>query len=124
MIEFTEVVVALHSKNVVHGDLRPKNVMITKEGKLYLLDFGNLSINYGQDQSFCTTKLYIPFYCPPEGVIDYDDDQNSSEKNPKFDVWSLGVIMFELFRGVAVKSKIKLGLRFSSISTLKSVSAL
>ena len=96
MIYLTQIVVNLHERHIVHRDLKPENVMITPEGKVVLLDFGIARINEGL-KGTTNNEKYSPAYGPPEALIDVGTEEVIFLITDKFDVWSLGVIMLELF---------------------------
>jgi len=106
LIELCKICVSLHSKKIVHRDLKPKNVMVIpveldgkKTNKLVLIDFGIARINEG-DCGFTSNQKYTPIYCPPEGRKDEGDENKTVYKiTPKFDVWSFGCMMIQLFTG-------------------------
>eukprot|EP00659_Diplonema_papillatum_P016861 gene16861-25855_t len=80
----------LHELNVLHRDLKTANVFVTADNTLKIADFG---ISRSLTRTQCaTTMVGTPFYMAPEVVnLDVVDGYNA-----KSDVWSLGVIMYEL----------------------------
>jgi len=82
-----------HSQGIVHRDLKPQNIMIEKKSKrTVVMDFG---IAMGGSLSSLTqtgTLLGTPDYIPPEQVRGEGID-------PRSDIYSLGVIMYEMFTG-------------------------
>ncbi|WKY01168.1 hypothetical protein Q1695_015291 [Nippostrongylus brasiliensis] len=87
----TEVVCALkhiHSKSVVYRDLKPENLLLSKEGHVKLTDFGLAKVLKGKTYTICGTAEYIA----PEVFL---------RKGYGVDVdwWSLGVLIFELLNG-------------------------
>ena len=86
----------LHSNGVIHCDLKPANVLTTKDGHVCLTDFGVsksiLASSNHQQPSPEQEALGSPFYMAPE-VIQL---QGVSEKS---DIWSLGILVFELLTG-------------------------
>ena len=79
----------LHSLNppVLHRDLKPENVLISED--LYkIADFGWSNVNDDSRNTFCGT----PDYLAPEMI-------RGDGHNDRLDVWTIGVLMFELLHG-------------------------
>ena len=72
---------------VIHRDLKPGNVFLTKDGSVKLGDFG-LCRSLG-DQSQAATNVGTPLYMPPEILA-------KQQYTEKADVWSLGCVIYEL----------------------------
>ncbi|MGD9367013.1 MAG: serine/threonine-protein kinase [Desulfobacteraceae bacterium] len=83
-----------HQKGIVHRDVKPSNLMITDTNQVKLTDFG---IAHFEDASItlqtCSGDILgTPAYMPPEQVAGQDVDGRS-------DLYSLGVILYELIVG-------------------------
>ena len=81
-----------HRIGIVHRDLKPQNIMIDEQGKAIIMDFG---IAHSVETSGATQEGMIigtPDYMPPEQVSGKNVDGRS-------DIYSLGVILFELLTG-------------------------
>ena len=88
-----EVATALavaHRKGVIHGDVKPANILITEEGRVKLTDFGmaRLASHDGKD----TPLLGTPAYWCPEQIVGKPQDARS-------DIFSLGVVLYEMVTG-------------------------
>ena len=91
-----DALAAAHAQSVVHRDVKPNNVMIARDGSVRLLDFG-LARGAGIDLTTLTrtgTILGTPGYMSPEQFDAHGVDERS-------DVYSLGVVMFEVLTGTA-----------------------
>ncbi len=79
-----------HSKNVIHRDVKPGNIMINNQGRTILTDFGLalLSDVGTQGQIFGS-----PYYIAPEQAI------SSGNVVPQTDLYALGVTLFEMLTG-------------------------
>jgi len=71
--------------SIVHRDISPSNIMMTREGAVKLIDFG-IAVRSGTHESALTGK---PAYMAPEMVIELRADHRS-------DLFSLGVVLFEM----------------------------
>ncbi len=80
-----------HSRGVIHRDIKPSNVMIDVDGRPYLTDFG-LALNVSRGT--VGEVIGTPHYVAPEQA------QNSADAVPQSDLYSLGVMLFEMFTGV------------------------
>ena len=80
---------------MVHRDLKPENIMITRSGSAMLLDFGIAKATERIDSlvTVANTMIGTPGYIAPEQATD------SSAVNPSADVFSLGIILFEMLAG-------------------------
>jgi serine/threonine-protein kinase 11 len=84
----------LHQKRFIHHDIKPMNILLTKNGKAKLSDFG---ISTSFESVF---DLYgSPAYQAPE-IFDDDYDILSQFNASQIDVWSLGVSLFESVFGI------------------------
>lgn len=85
-----------HSLGILHRDLCPSNIMLDDRGEPVILDFG-IARQLGPEQSRLTqagTVLGTPVYQAPELLLD-----GSTEATKSTDVYSLGVILYELLSG-------------------------
>lgn len=98
--ELLSAIAAVHAAGVVHRDLKPQNVFITKKGELKLLDFGTARIfdrAAGSPLSVQGLVIGTPAFMSPEQARGA-----RSEVDAKSDVWSLGAMMFTLLSGELV----------------------
>ena len=80
-----------HSQGVVHRDIKPANIMFTKDGIAKITDFGIARINTST-KTRTDAILGTPSYMSPEQIAGEKVDGRS-------DLFSLGVVMFELLTG-------------------------
>ena len=80
---------------MVHRDLKPENIMVMRDGSVKLLDFGiaKSTVRVDSLMTMANTVFGTPGYIAPEQAAD------SSAVNPSADVYSLGIILFELLAG-------------------------
>jgi len=81
----------LHSQKVIHRDMKPQNVLIGSNGTVKLCDFG-FARAMSSDTTVLTSIKGTPLYMAPELVQERPYDGS-------VDLWSLGVICYELFVG-------------------------
>ena len=89
-----------HAVGIVHRDLKPANVLLNQEGLLKIVDFGVAATQREGDAQLTKTGYVIgsPKYMSPEQIL-------GKEVDPRADVYSLGVILYEMLTGTAPYTK-------------------
>lgn len=92
-LQIAGALVALHDAGLCHRDLKPANVMMRPDGRVVLIDFG-LAKQLGNDTSLTNAGEIrgSPYYISPEQAEGLPVD-------PRSDLYSLGVICFEMLTG-------------------------
>lgn len=84
-----------HPKRIIHRDITPQNIMLTRAGEtsdfVKVLDFGIAKLRTHDDVSLTGSIVGTPLYMAPE--------QWKSECDERTDIYSLGVIMYEMLAG-------------------------
>ncbi len=84
----------LHSHGIVHGDLKPANVLVGHDGAVKLTDFGLARWLWesAQNNGFSAARCCTPAYAAPEIL-------RGGEPTPASDIFALGVTFYKLFTG-------------------------
>src|SRR5258707_1389219 len=85
-----EALDAAHKRGVIHGDVKPANILITSDGKVKLTDFGMARV--AKRDAGDSPLLGTPAYWCTEQIIRRPQDARS-------DIFSLGVVLYEMVTG-------------------------
>lgn len=81
-----------HEAGIAHRDVKPANVMVTDRGEVKLLDFGLAKLTTGAQLTKSGSTLGTAAYMSPE-------QYRGEHVGPATDVWSLGVVLYEMLTG-------------------------
>jgi TolB-like protein/Flp pilus assembly protein TadD/predicted Ser/Thr protein kinase len=107
-IQIASALAATHGAGIVHRDIKPENIMLRRDGFVKVLDFGLAKLadekaaRRGEADTEAPTEALIntapglvvgtPCYMSPEQARDLETDART-------DIWSLGVVLYEMFAG-------------------------
>lgn len=83
---------AAHNQHIVHRDIKPQNVIISREGKAKITDFGIARASGGENKNSEDVLMGSIHYTAPELIQGGDGDEKS-------DIYSLGITIFEMLTG-------------------------
>ena len=81
-----------HDMNIIHRDIKTENIMITKDGRLKIMDFGLAKLK--GDAGITKTKTSV-------GTLSYmsPEQAHAIPADHRCDIWSLGVVFYEILTG-------------------------
>jgi len=92
-----------HSRSIVHGDIKPGNILVNTDGQAKLADFGLARLMEQSDRdSSSWTPMGTPEYAAPELY-----DRNATPDH-RADIYSLGVVLHEMLTGAAPSGEFEL----------------
>jgi serine/threonine protein kinase len=81
-----------HDRRIAHRDVKPANIMITKDGHVLIMDFGLAKLSGQIGVTKAGTTVGTVAYMSPEQARGEDVDHRT-------DIWSLGVVLYEMLTG-------------------------
>ena len=100
MDQLLDVLVAAHGKGILHRDVKPENVFVTREGKVKVLDFGIARVRELSTASTATRQgstMGTPAFMAPEQARGL-----WNEVDERADLWAVGATAFTLLSGQLV----------------------
>jgi serine/threonine protein kinase len=91
-LQVCDAVEFAHRNLIVHGDLKPANILVTADGTVKLLDFGTAKLVANPEGRVTQPASLTPRYASPEQL-------RGEQVNTLSDVFSLGVILYESLTG-------------------------
>ena len=101
-LQSAEALAAAHDKSILHGDIKPENIMLTQADQVKLLDFGVARrLTSSNDNTLTGTLNALSAYAPISGTPTYMPPEVLMGNLPdlRADVFALGVVFYEMLGG-------------------------
>ncbi len=92
MLQLTSAIAHAHDSYIIHRDIKPQNVLILDNGMVKITDFGIATALNNHELTETNSVMGSVHYLPPEQA-------NGNGATVKSDIYSLGILMFELLTG-------------------------
>lgn len=92
MTQLTSAIICAHDSYIIHRDIKPQNVLILEDGRVKITDFGIAMALNSNELTQTNSVMGSVHYLPPEQA-------NGGASTIKCDIYSLGILMFELLTG-------------------------
>ena len=91
-IQVSTGIEAAHQNSIIHRDIKPQNIIISKDGKVKIADFGIAKAISANTNTISTNVMGSVHYSSPE-------QSRGGYLDAKSDIYSLGIVMFEMVTG-------------------------
>ncbi|MDX1585396.1 MAG: protein kinase [Balneolaceae bacterium] len=91
--EIAEALSAAHRENIIHRDIKPENIMVDKDDRIKVMDFGLAKLKGTQNYTKSGSTVGTVTYMSPEQM-------QSEEIDSRSDIFSFGVMLYEMLTGI------------------------
>jgi serine/threonine protein kinase/tetratricopeptide (TPR) repeat protein len=91
-LQISEGLREAHERGIVHRDIKSENIIVTTRGKVKIVDFGVAKLLYGTEHPETGQRIGTVAYMSPEQLLGEEVDHRT-------DIWSLGVLFYEMITG-------------------------
>ena len=92
VLHIAEGLRSAHDRGIVHRDIKPENIMLARDGRVKIMDFGLAKLTGDPGLTKAGAAVGTITYMSPEQIQAMDVDHRT-------DLWSLGVVMYEMITG-------------------------
>lgn len=94
MCDILDGLSAIHSKGIIHRDIKPKNIFITNESQIKIIDFGAARFSSTEEQIVTRySKVLTPGFAPPEQY------RKDSKQGPYTDIYAASAVYYYMVTG-------------------------
>src|SRR4051794_9929388 len=106
-IQMASALAAAHNAGIVHRDIKPENIMLRPDGYVKVLDFGiaklaeqEVPVNMPRDEALLVVETNLGSIL---GTVRYMSPEQAcgGQVDERTDIWSLGVVLYEMITGHA-----------------------